>query len=122
MAIWATPGAVAAFYATARAGLSLTGQRVHYAGRLSEVRQPVLLVWGRQDATIPVAHALAAARALPDARLRVFERCGHMPMWEYPGPFAETVLAFLREGDEAEDAGIAAEGPAAAGVPGAGED
>jgi 4,5:9,10-diseco-3-hydroxy-5,9,17-trioxoandrosta-1(10),2-diene-4-oate hydrolase len=94
-AIWATPGAVEAFYATARAGLSLAGQRVDFSPRLPQVRQPTLLVWGRQDATIPVAHALAAARALPDARLHVFERCGHMPMWEYPGAFAETVLDFL---------------------------
>jgi 4,5:9,10-diseco-3-hydroxy-5,9,17-trioxoandrosta-1(10),2-diene-4-oate hydrolase len=95
LAIWDTPGAADAFFATVRAGLTPFGQRMDFRPRLPHVVQPVLLVWGRQDRTIPVAHAYAAHRALPAARLHVFDRCGHMPMWEYPAEFAQTVQAFL---------------------------
>ena len=93
--IWATPGAVEAFFLTVRAGLSLRGQRVTFAHRLGELGQPTLLVWGRHDPIIPVAHAIAAAGAIPNARLCIFEACGHMPPWEYPDEFAQTVLDFL---------------------------
>jgi pimeloyl-ACP methyl ester carboxylesterase len=93
--IWHSPGAVDAFIATARAGLSLRGQRFDFSRRLGELRQPTLLIWGRQDPILPVAHALAAQRAIPQAELHIFERCGHVPMWEYPQEFAERVLAFL---------------------------
>jgi 4,5:9,10-diseco-3-hydroxy-5,9,17-trioxoandrosta-1(10),2-diene-4-oate hydrolase len=95
VAIWATPGAAEAFLATVRTGLSLRGQRVDFSRRLGELRQPTLLIWGRQDPIIPVAHAIAAQRAIPNARLRIFEECGHMPVWEYPDDFVQTVLDFL---------------------------
>jgi pimeloyl-ACP methyl ester carboxylesterase len=95
MRIWATPGAIEAFLATARAGVSIFGQKVDFSARLPEVRQPTLVVWGRQDPVIPVAHGIAAARALPNARLHIFEECGHMPVWEYPDDFSRLVLDFL---------------------------
>ena len=37
-------------------------------------------------------------RLLPNATLRVLERCGHMPPVEQPDRFAELVLDFLRGG------------------------
>ncbi|HEX2035268.1 MAG TPA: alpha/beta fold hydrolase [Chloroflexota bacterium] len=98
--IWDTPGAVEAFFATLHAGVSLAGQRLTFAAALAEIRQPTLLIWGRQDPIIPVTHALAASRALPDARLLIFEECGHMPMWEHPQRFVQAVQDFLtRTGD-----------------------
>jgi 4,5:9,10-diseco-3-hydroxy-5,9,17-trioxoandrosta-1(10),2-diene-4-oate hydrolase len=95
MRIWETPGAVEAFITTVRAGVSLRGQKVNFARQLGAVRQPTLLVWGRQDPIIPVAHAIAAAKAIPNAQLRIFDRCGHMPLWEYPDEFVEVVTDFL---------------------------
>jgi pimeloyl-ACP methyl ester carboxylesterase len=32
---------------------------------------------------------------MPDARLVVFRRCGHMPMEEYPREFTELVTDFV---------------------------
>ncbi|MBI3972907.1 MAG: alpha/beta fold hydrolase [Chloroflexi bacterium] len=95
MEIWSTPGAVDAFVATVRACISLRGQRADFTRRLGEIRHPTLLVWGREDPILPVSHALAAQAAFPNAQVRVFDRCGHMPMWEYPSEFAQTVLEFL---------------------------
>jgi pimeloyl-ACP methyl ester carboxylesterase len=93
--IWRTPGAIEAFARTARKSIGLSGQKVEFSDRLGEVRQPTLIVWGRQDPIIPVAHGVRAARLIPNARLHVFERCGHMPLWEYPEDFVRLVLEFL---------------------------
>jgi pimeloyl-ACP methyl ester carboxylesterase len=97
MRIWGTPNAVDAFFRTARQVLSLRGQRYSYGGRLHEIRQRTLVMWGREDPIIPVAHGHLAAARIPNATLHVFARCGHVPPWEYPEEFAERVVDFLGE-------------------------
>ncbi len=95
LAIWSTAGATEAFFTTVRNSLTLRGQRVTFTHRLDEISQPTLIIWGRQDPIIPVRHALAAARRIPNARLHVFDRCGHVPLWEYPDEFVRLLLDFL---------------------------
>jgi pimeloyl-ACP methyl ester carboxylesterase len=68
---------------------------VSYEERLHEIGQPVLIVWGRQDPIIPLAHGVRAAARIPDARLHVFEECGHVPHWEYPEEFVRVLTEFL---------------------------
>ena len=81
------------------------------AGRVEEeahrITQPVLLVWGETDPEIPLEHGRRLNRALPDSRLRIFRRCGHMPMEERPREFAEVLTDFLgkREIADARGAG-----------------
>ncbi len=84
----------------ARSGVDLRGQRseILRLQRLTELRPPTLLVWGRQDAIIPVAHAERAAKLIPNARLVVFEECGHCPQIERPLAFNDLAREFLREG------------------------
>jgi pimeloyl-ACP methyl ester carboxylesterase len=43
---------------------------------------------------IPLAHGQRYAELLPKAELQVFERCGHMLPFEYPGEFAAAVRDF----------------------------
>ena len=95
LAIWSTDGAVEAFFATVRHNLTLRGQRHTFTHRLPDVVQPTLIVWGRQDPIIPLAHALSAARLIPNARLHLFDPCGHIPPWEYPDEFVRLLLDFL---------------------------
>jgi pimeloyl-ACP methyl ester carboxylesterase len=45
--------------------------------RLGEIRQPVLIVHGRQDRMVPVARGEELQRGLPNARLRILEGAGH---------------------------------------------
>ena len=45
--------------------------------RLREIRQPVLIIHGRQDRMVPVARAQELDRALPNARLQVLDPAGH---------------------------------------------
>ncbi len=46
---------------------------------LEEIEVPTLVIWGAQDRLLPVAHAHLAAKRLPNARLHIFDPCGHVP-------------------------------------------
>jgi len=48
--------------------------------QLAEIRQPVHLIHGSNDALMPIEAARQLATALPRARLTVFEHCGHAPL------------------------------------------
>ncbi|MFE0799684.1 alpha/beta fold hydrolase [Streptomyces sp. NPDC058812] len=56
---------------------------------------PTLVVAGEHDFAARPADARALAGALPDARLRIFERSGHFPMAEQPELFVGAVHGFL---------------------------
>jgi pimeloyl-ACP methyl ester carboxylesterase len=73
----------------------LPGKRRLFNQRLDAITQPTLLAWGRHDALLPVANALAGAERMPNARLRVFENSAHAPMLEEPEAFNRAVLEFL---------------------------
>jgi pimeloyl-ACP methyl ester carboxylesterase len=66
------------------------------AGELDRVRQPTLLLWGKDDPWIPLAHGERLATVLPNARLTVIPECGHAPPEEHPDAFAREVTAFWR--------------------------
>ncbi len=60
---------------------------------LANIHMPVLLLWGEQDAMIPVANAEDYLRALPQARIVRFPNVGHLAHEEGAAPS----LAVLRE-------------------------
>jgi pimeloyl-ACP methyl ester carboxylesterase len=64
----------------------------------SLIRQPTLLVWGEEDTHIPVSEAFKLRDAIPNSRLIVFRRCGHLPPTECPEKFVEAVAEFSRNG------------------------
>ena len=62
----------------------------------SRLTQRVMLVWGKQDQTTPVAQAVALLEANPRASLEVFDYCRMMPEQEHPEKFNDLVRdAFL---------------------------
>jgi pimeloyl-ACP methyl ester carboxylesterase len=63
---------------------------------LHRVEAPCLVLWGRQDKLIPLAHAEYYAKQLPNARLEVIDHCGHMLPFEHPEEFAARTVKFLR--------------------------
>jgi len=77
---------------------TLTTLRRWDAGRIDEeahrIEQPTLLIWGEVDPETPLAHGRRLLEQIPDARLVIFPRCGHMPMEEYPQGFAEVLTEF----------------------------
>ncbi|HTY71212.1 MAG TPA: alpha/beta fold hydrolase [Actinomycetes bacterium] len=89
------PPTRAAFLATLRGVVDISGQRVSAISRLPDARLPILLVWGDRDPVIPVQHGHAAAAAIPDGRLVVFRGAGHEPHRYDPERFAELVADYL---------------------------
>lgn len=62
---------------------------------LAQVNIPTLIVWGRQDAIVPVECGTLYQQAIAGATLTVIEQCGHSPQIEKPQAFLEAVLPFL---------------------------
>ena len=63
--------------------------------RLRRVTSPTLVVWGKQDRLVPLAHGEAYCKAIRRAELKVLDRCGHSPQLERPAEFAAIVEEFL---------------------------
>jgi len=82
-----------------RALLSMAAGRDWLNGTLGRADMPVLVVWGKQDALIPVAYAGALAAEFPRAELKVLDGCGHVPIADCPEAFDREVLPFLAAGD-----------------------
>jgi 2-hydroxy-6-oxonona-2,4-dienedioate hydrolase len=65
-------------------------------GRLARLKQPTLIIWGRQDGLAPLAEfGERFKREIPGAELIVFDRCGHVPMVEKTTEFNAALLKFL---------------------------
>jgi pimeloyl-ACP methyl ester carboxylesterase len=62
----------------------------------SLIRQPTLLMWGEEDTHIPLSEAFKLRDAIPNSRLIVFRKCGHLPPTEYPLKFVEVVADFCK--------------------------
>jgi pimeloyl-ACP methyl ester carboxylesterase len=61
------------------------------------IRVPVLVIAGADDKLRLPNYAQEFVPRIPDARLEVFERCGHCPNIEQPDRFNAAVTAFLTE-------------------------
>ena len=91
----AFPGTKAAALAAVR------GQRfAALQERYRQVKQPTLLLWGREDRVTFVTFGERLLRELPDAKMHVYPRCGHFPMVEAAAESTHDLVAFLHVGAE----------------------
>ena len=67
------------------------------AAEIHAIDVPTLVACGDRDPFVPVGHAWALARGLPDARLLVAPGCGHELPRERPAILAAAIDAFHRE-------------------------
>jgi pimeloyl-ACP methyl ester carboxylesterase len=65
---------------------------------LQRVNLPTLVVWGADDAIIPVDSGRQIHEAIPGSRLEIVRECGHLPHVEKPDEFSRLVLELLAEG------------------------
>jgi pimeloyl-ACP methyl ester carboxylesterase len=92
-----------AFFRTLKAVIDHEGQSVSAADRLYLTSHvPTMIVWGSDDAIIPVSHARDAHDAIPGSRLHVFDNAGHYPHCEAPEDFVDALTEFI-ESTEAAD-------------------
>jgi pimeloyl-ACP methyl ester carboxylesterase len=59
--------------------------------------RPVLVVWGKQDPTVPFSRSEPLMKALPHAKLVPVDSAGHLPQWEQPAVTHAALFAFLKE-------------------------
>jgi pimeloyl-ACP methyl ester carboxylesterase len=63
---------------------------------LPRIAVPTLLIWGEQDARSPLSVAHQFEQAIPDTKLVVIPRCGHVSNLERPEEFNDAVREFCR--------------------------
>lgn len=57
---------------------------------------PTMLLWGRDDKTVPFTHSKDILAAIPQAHLHAFDHCGHLPHYEKPDEVNPLLSEFLR--------------------------
>ena len=65
---------------------------------LRGIATPTLLVWGREDAIIPLNTCQLYQKAIQGSTIAILDHCGHMPEMEKPAEFVNVVLDFLTAG------------------------
>ena len=65
------------------------------AAQFEALTQPSLVLWGAEDAVIPVSVGDLLHEALPNSELVVFDQIGHIPMEEDPQATAKEIRNFL---------------------------
>src|SRR5581483_627700 len=59
--------------------------------------RPVLIVWGRQDRTVPFHFSDSLRAAMPRATFVPVDSAGHLPQWEQPAATHAALRGFLRD-------------------------
>jgi triacylglycerol lipase len=62
---------------------------------VKQISRPTLIVWGRNDTTIPLRDADAFARDIPGASKVILDGCGHRPQSQCSTAFNTAVKRFL---------------------------
>ncbi len=64
--------------------------------KLQGITIPTLVVWGGNDAVVPLADGRDYAAKIPNARLVIIPECGHAPSLEKPADFLAAAVPFLQ--------------------------
>lgn len=64
---------------------------------LNQLKQPVCLIWGKNDTITPPMVAEEFHKLLPTSELHWIDKCGHAPMMEVPGEFNVILDGFLEK-------------------------
>jgi pimeloyl-ACP methyl ester carboxylesterase len=64
-------------------------------GKLSAIKHPTLIIWGREDLLTPLAMGERFKREIAGSQLFVIEKCGHVPQIEKAAEFNAALLKFL---------------------------
>ena len=83
-----------ALLSTVRNGMLDSFIHVYEALATMDIR--ILLLWGRNDVTIPFEHSQVLLSVLPQAEFHVIENTGHIPHYERPDEVNPILLEFLR--------------------------
>jgi pimeloyl-ACP methyl ester carboxylesterase len=77
--------------------LARSAIRHNLGEELQEIKQPVCLIWGRNDTITPPMVAEEFLKLLPTSELHWIDKCGHAPMMEVPEEFNAILTPFLEK-------------------------
>jgi pimeloyl-ACP methyl ester carboxylesterase len=63
--------------------------------KMKTLKMPTLVMWGEEDAWVPVSHVENWKRDVPHAETIVYTNAGHIPMEEFPEKTAFDAHRFL---------------------------
>jgi len=86
------PGQAAFYRQIAQADQAYTDEM---EGLYPDLDMPVLVVWGSQDAWIPIDRARRLCELIPGARLQLIEGAGHLVQLDQPAALATTLSRWL---------------------------
>jgi 4,5:9,10-diseco-3-hydroxy-5,9,17-trioxoandrosta-1(10),2-diene-4-oate hydrolase len=89
------PGFVDASLAALRSVIDVSGQHEMFLHLLSQLTMPTQIIWGENDAVLPVSQGQHSMGLLPNGRLTVIPDCGHLPHVEQPKLFVDAVTDFV---------------------------
>ncbi|MBV9282142.1 MAG: hypothetical protein JOZ41_18840 [Chloroflexi bacterium] len=69
------------------------------APRLTELRLPVQILWGRDDQWQPIRCAERLATDIPNAELHIIPEAGHFVMEDAPEVLGAHIIRFLQRHD-----------------------
>jgi len=95
--------------ATRRAIRHLVSNVVDLRGQIVTMRDrayltesmPMCVIWGSDDAVLPVLHAEYAAEIAPTATVEVISNAGHFPHKDHPERFVKIINDFIRSTEPA---------------------
>lgn len=64
--------------------------------KLLTIQAPTLIIWGEEDALLPLEQGRALLHLIPKAKLVRVRGCGHTPLWERPLEVNRVMLDFLK--------------------------
>jgi len=97
---WVAPGGKASFYrqiAQAHSGYTDDVQPLY-----AQISRPVLILWGREDAWIPVERGKDLNAMIPGSILYLIPDAGHLVIEEQPGMLIEKIRPFLQNEDDTQ--------------------
>ena len=67
-----------------------------FADKISQIQQPTLILWGKQDKILGTKDAAKFVQAIANSTLVWIDNCGHVPHLEQPQVTAREILKFAR--------------------------
>ncbi len=77
--------------------LARSAIRHNLGDELQQIKQPVCLIWGKNDTITPPMVADEFQKLLPNSELHWIDKCGHAPMMEVPAEFNVILNNFLEK-------------------------
>lgn len=62
---------------------------------LDKIPHKTLVIWGRDDITVPMDHMFIQLKTLPDVQVHVFSKCAHWVQWEKADEFNRLTMMFF---------------------------